>query len=263
MITFDKIVYKLCKKEWKILSIYEIWGIIDPDFKKWTTKNISLIYKTIYRLKATKIIIPIKNSLYFINNKKDYRDVDIIDNFYWDILKKVIIENIWNNYFVWNLKALELHLKDFSIPSEITIYCKDFESTISLTSQNKIIFKILTWWKKNLNKSIFAKLNVFTKKILINKISFKIANEELSLLDSLLIRNSTKKIDSYLINKFLNKFSRFLSRQVLWKLVDLKYITSINRLREISKETWNNQLYLHCLDIIKIEWWNCFLTSKK
>ncbi|MDD2487057.1 MAG: hypothetical protein PHS92_01690 [Candidatus Gracilibacteria bacterium] len=253
----------MCKKEGKVLTIYEIGNILDPDFKKGNEKNISSVYKIIYRLKALNMIIPIKNSLYFINNRKSFRDIDIIDSFYWQILKKVIADNTGNDYFIGNLKAIELNLKDYSIPEEIIIYCRDFEKTISLTSKNKIIFKTLAGGKKNPKNSIYPKIKAFTKKTIIDKLSFVVANEELSLLDSLLIRNNMKKIDTYLIDKFLNKYQKFLSREIMGKLVSLKYITSINRLREISKANGNNILYGYCLDIIKNEGGNCFLTVLK
>ncbi len=262
MINFDKIVNKLSKKEWKILTIYEIWSILDPDFRKLNEKNITSVYKLIYRLKACNMIIPIKNSIYFINNKKNHRNIDIIDNFYWKILKKIISEYCSNDFIIWNLKALELNLKDYSIPSEIIIYNKELNKSILLSQTNKIIFKKLSPWKKNLWVNIFTKFKTFTKKIKISWIIFTVADEELSILDSLLIRNNSEKINIYQVDKFLKKYSNFLSREKMWKLVSMKYITSINRLKELSKKYWYHSLYIDCLDIIKIEWWNCFLTQK-
>ena len=124
MIDFDKIVNKLSKKEWQILSLVEIWNIFDPDFRKWSTKNINSIYKIIYRLRALEIIIPIKNSLYFISNSKKIKDIEIIDLFYWKILKKIISDIVWSDYFIWNIKALELLLNDYGVSSRIIIYNK-------------------------------------------------------------------------------------------------------------------------------------------
>lgn len=262
MIDFDKIVNKLSKKEWQILSLVEIWSIFDPDFRRWSIKNINSIYKIIYRLKALNIIIPIKNSLYFISNWKKIKDIEIIDIYYWKILKKIISDTVWSEYFIWNIKALELLLNDFSINSKIIIYNKEVDKIITLSKNHKIIFKKLISWKKSENKNIFTKLKKYIKTININKINFRISWEELSILDSLLIRDNKNKIDSYLIKKFLNKYAKFLSREKLWELVSLKYITSINRLKEISTQNNHNSLYIQCLDIIKTQWWNCFLTGK-
>jgi len=262
MIDFDKIVNKLSKKEWQILSLVEIWSIFDPDFRKWSTKNISSIYKIIYRLKALDIIIPIKNSLYFVSNWKKIKDIEIIDLYYWKILKKIITDIAWSEYFIWNIKALEVLLNDYSVSPKIIIYNKEVDKIVTLSKKHKIIFKKLISWKKSENTNIFTKFKKFTKIININNIDLRISDEELSILDSLLIRDNKNKIDSYLINKFLNKYNLHLSREKLWELVKLKYITSINRLKEISVQNNYNSLYTHCLDIIKREWWNCFLTKR-
>lgn len=262
MIDFDKIVNKLSKKEWQILTIFEIWSIFDPDFRRWSTKNINSIYKIIYRLKAINVIIPIKNSLYFISNWKKIKDIEIIDIYYWKILKKIIGDIVWSEYFIWNIKALELLLSDYGVSPRIIIYNKEIDKIITLSKNHKIIFKKLISWKKSENANIFTKLKKYTKTININKINLRISDEELSILDSLLIRDNKNKIDSYLINKFLNKYAKFLSREKLWELVKLKYITSINRLKDISDQNNHKSLYIHCLDIIKTQWWNCFLSKK-
>ncbi len=262
MITFNKIVNKLCKMEWKILNLIEIWRIFDPDFWIKNKFKVKSIYKIIYRLKANNIIIPIKNSLYFINNKKTYRDIDIIDKYYWSILKKIIWENAWQDYFIWWNKALELLLKDYSLQNKVIVYTKDVQKNISISENHFVLFKTIKSWWKTQNKNIFSKFLPYTKKINIDGIIFRISQEELSLLDSLIIRNNEEKIDNYLINRFIKKFSKFLSRESLWKLVSLKYITSINRLKLLSKELKENELYNKCLDIVKVEGWNCFINLK-
>lgn len=262
MITFEKIVHKLWKMEWEIITYKDIWLIIDPDFLKNNQKYKDKVYKIIYRLKSNQIIHPIRNSLYYICNKKEVKEVDIIDSFYWKIVKKIIQENTMWDYIIWWNKSLELYLKDFSIQNQLIVYTKDIEKIITISKDHKIIFKNIKWWQKNKKLDNFTFLKKFIKKIQIDSIQFNICNEELAILDTLLIRNNQSKINNYLIDKFLTKFSNYLDRDIMWLLVSYRYITSINRLRVITQQKKNSWLYEKCLDIIKKEWWNCFLAIK-
>lgn len=262
MITFDKIVKKLLKYENSILNIKDIWEIIDPDFSSWNKKHIAEIYKTIYRLKSNNLIFPIKSWLYYINYDKNVRKIDIIDNNYWKIIKKIIIDETAWDYIIWWDKSLEVHLKDYSIHNTLIVYTKNINKTIGISWNLRVKFIILKAWKKNSNKYNFNYLHKFSQKTSINGIDFCIAWEEFSILDSLIINNIKNWIDNYQIAKFLKKYSNYLDRDILWALVKYRYISSINRLRIISKNNDNVYLYKICLDIIKKEWANCFLTLK-
>lgn len=261
MITFNKIVNKLWKLDWKILSIYDIWDIIDPDFSKWNKKHIQEIYKIIYRLKSNNIITTLKNWLYFISLNSSIREVDIIDSHYWDIVSKIIKDETNWTYFIWWNKSLELHLKDYSIQNKLIVYTKDIQKIININSILRIQFKIFSPWK-NSKKFSFNSLNKYLTKISINNINFLVAWEELALLDSLILADNKLWIDNYLILKYLKKFEKYLSRERLWEIVRIKYISAINRLRIIAQNNKLEKLYQACLDIIKKEWANCFLSLK-
>lgn len=106
------------------------------------------------------------------------------------------------------------------------------------------------------------KLLHFTKTIEIDEIILRIANEELALLDALLIHKSEEGINTYLLEKFVKKFSKTLKREILGQLVSLKYLTAINRLRVLAKKLKEDSLYGQCLDIIRQEGANCFVSIK-
>lgn len=257
MIHFDKIVKKLINSSEDIFSLNDIWSIIDPDFSKWKSTYSTLIYKTIYRLKSNKIIISIKNWLYVINRWQNFN----IDDYYWQIALKIIKSETQWDYFISSSKALEFHLKDYSIQNKLIVYTKYIQKTIIISPDFKIYFK--TFSIPTLKNYSYSKLiNENTSKITYNSLIFKISNLELSLLDSL-IESHNNKINAYIIEKFLKKYKSLLNRDILGNLVKIKYITSINRLRSISQELHYEDLYLKCLDIIKVEWANCFLTIKK
>lgn len=92
---------------------------------------------------------------------------------------------------------------------------------------------------------------------------FRIACPELALLDTLVLRDAHTGIDQYLVEKFLKRSSKTLSRETLGALVSLKYITAINRLRSIAQGMGNTPLYEMCVDIIKQEGGGCFVSGKK
>jgi len=77
------------------------------------------------------------------------------------------------------------------------------------------------------------------------------------------MRDMENGIDQYLVEKFLKRSSKILRREVLGKLVSLKYITAINRLRSIAKDMNNMPVYEMCIDIIKCEGGGCFVSSGK
>jgi hypothetical protein len=64
------------------------------------------------------------------------------------------------------------------------------------------------------------------------------------------------------VEKFLRKYEKSLDKWILAKLVEIRYITAMNRLRALTKDLWMNTLYRHSLDIIAREWKWCFLTVK-
>jgi len=261
MITFDKIVHKLWKQMWKIFSIEDIWDIFDPDYSIWNKKHKTEIYKIIYRLKSSNVIFPLKNWLYYINNGLDVREIDIIDNNYWQIVQKIIKDESEWNYFIWWNKSLELHLKDYSIQNKLIVYTKDIQKTVQINSNYLIMFKTFKPWVSS-KKFSFNYLKQYLSKIQINNINFLVAWEELALLDSLLLADNKLWIDNYLILKYLKKFEKYLSREKLWEIVRIKYISAINRLRIITQNNKLDNLYKICLDIIKNEWANCFLSLK-
>ncbi|MDD2516273.1 MAG: hypothetical protein PHF46_03025 [Candidatus Gracilibacteria bacterium] len=260
MITFDKIVKKLSKSEGKIFDMYDIGKIIDPDFSPDNKKNINKVYKTIYLLKASGAIFPIKNSLFYINTKNVKLDENhVVDDNYWKILKKIISTNIIGNCHIGGIKSLEILLKDYSLPEEIVVYNKDLNKKWKISKKCSVTFKSIKSGAKSDNKNIFNKFFNFVENVEIEGINFKVAGKELALLDSLIIQ-SGDGINYYLINKFLKKYHNSLNYDILSELVRLRYITSINRLRKMAQEGGYDELYKKTLEIIKNAGSGCFMS---
>jgi len=253
MIVFDKIVKKLFKKRWKVISKNDIFEIIDPELKsKYSTK----LDKIIYTLKSQKILMPIKAWIYIVPDDDDFKlnKIDLLEKYFYKLLKKYITTNCQNHYYIsWN-KSLEIHLKDYSVPDKIYIVNRNINKKI-IVWDYQIIFKQIKSNIKGKSINIYNKLSKMTKTCDIDWIKFKISNLELSLLENSLVIDNENWVNLYLINKALKKYHNYLDKDNFYYIWSInKYIMSFNRLKELSKNI-DRELYEVFLDIIKINWW--------
>lgn len=232
MLNFHKLVNKLLKKSWKILFRNDIFEIIDPDFQE---KNITKLNKIIYRLKWEGVIKVIRNGVYVVPNEEDkfLNEVDILDKYYFKLAKKYITENVWASYFIAWKKSLEFYLKDYSLPEKLLVINRSLNKKIKVWDY-EIIFKTIKWNVKGKSSNIYNRLSNFVITEQYDDISFKIANLELSLLESAIISN-WEWIDISLVNKALKKYKKVIKFDTILELWNLRYISSINRLKDLSK----------------------------
>ena len=253
MLVFDKIVKKMLTKWWKILFKKDIFEIIDPEQKPEFQNKLD---KVIYRLKSLWIIIPIKSGVYIIPSEEDKKlnKIDLIEKYYLKLLKKYITYYVWSEYFISGQKSLEFHLKNYEIPEKIFIINRNLNKKIKIWNY-EIIFKTISAKdKKNKKINFYNFLKKYLDKKNIENIEFKISCLELSLLESCLVWDTENWIDFGLINKAIKKYHSILNKNIFYDIADYKYIMSVNRLKEISKNI-DRDLYEVFLDIIKKNWW--------
>jgi len=252
MISFNKIVKKLLKKWWKVIFKEDIFEIVDPEKKE---KYRSIVDKLIYRLKAEKIIISLKSWIYIVPSKGDLllNKIDLIDKYYFALLKKYIIFYVWNAYYISWQKALEFHLKDYSVPDKIFIINRWLTKKIKIWSY-EIIFKTISWRIDRKKINLYSKMQKFITLKHIEELDFKISCLELSLIESALVWNNNTWIDFALLNKAIKKYCWVLKSEIFYSIWIYKFIMSFNRIKEISRNI-DKDLYEIFLDIIKINWW--------
>lgn len=251
MINFDKIVKKMLNNWWNIIFKDDIFELIDPEKK---SKYKLYLDKVIYRLKAENIIISIKAWVYIIPSDEDLKlnNIDLIDKYYLKLIKKYIISLLNNDYYIsWN-KALEFHMKDFSIPEKVFIITRNLNKKIKIGNY-EIIFKTVSYNdnlknKKNIN--LYSKLSNFVEIKTIDWIWFKISNLELSLVETALISDNNLGLNLNLLNRAIKKYSKVFDKSIFYEIGKYKFSMSFNRLKEISKSL-DRELYLVFLDIIK------------
>lgn len=256
MISFDKIVNKLYEKKWNILTILDIQDTFySPD-----EKGRIQAYKVVSRLKKNGILLPIRHGIFYVKKSELENIVDIIDENYWKIVRAIISEeNLGQSYFISGIASLHIHMRIYSAPDTLTLYTNEITKNIKITPNSTIKFSTISTWKSLKNTNAYNRLSKFVMRVELDGISMRIATRELALLEWL-SHGKTSKEDMILILKFLKKFEKTLDLEILGKLVSVRYITAINRLREIAKNNGFERLYAGCIQIIAREWKWCFLT---
>ncbi len=251
MIDFNKIVSKLLKRWWNIILKEDIFEIIDPEKKPEYQAQVD---KTIYRMKSEWIILSLKSGVYIIPDEKDkkLREIDLIDKYYLKLLKRYITLYTGSHGYISWRKALQIHMKDFSIPEKIIITNRDTDKKIMIWNYI-IVFKTISWKIEKKKINLYSKLEPYVENISIEWIHFKIANLELSLLEWSTITDGDG-VDIQLLNKAVKKYSSTLDKNIFWDLGKYKFIMSLNRLKEIAKPL-DEELYMCFLDIIKQNGW--------
>lgn len=205
----------------------------------------------------------LRNGLFLIGTPIDEKsEIELIEKHYWDIARAYIAREARSEYFIGGAKALEFHISDMSTPAVLIVYTRSVSKQVILSPNHKLVFKMRETGKRS-TANLFTRLQPFVVKKSVGSVELKVLSHEAALLDMLLLQNSGGTLDDYLAVKFLRKYHGALSREILGRLVELRYISSINRLREIAKNEGYEALYRNCVSVIRDEGAGCFLTSKK
>ena len=242
----------MLKKWWKILFKQDIFEIIDPEKKPEYQNSVD---KTIYKLRAKWVIYSLRAGVYIVPSDDDRKlnRVDLIEKYYLKLLKKYISYFVWSSYYIsWN-KALEFHLKDFSVPEKIYIITRNLNKKVKVWDY-EIVFKTISGRSDGKKINLYTKMQEFVDYKQVEGLEFKISNLELSLLESAQISDSVEGLDFQLLNKAIKKYSNELDHEVFREIWKYKFVMSLNRLKEISKHI-NTDLYECFLDIIKQNGW--------
>jgi len=252
MINFNKIVNKLSKRWWKIIFKDDIFEIIDPERKP---EKENYLNKTIYKLRASNLIIPLKSGVYIFPEVEDLKlnEIDLIEKYYLKLLKKYITHFVWSDYFISGNKALQIHLKDYSVQKKIHIINRNLDKKVKVWDY-EIIFKTIIWTEKGKKINLFSKFSKFVDVKQIDLMDFKISSLELALLQTALVTDNEEGIDINLLTKTIKKYSKYFKKETFKELAKFKFVMSFNRLKEISKNIDKN-LYEVFLDIIKKNGW--------
>ncbi|UFX82649.1 hypothetical protein [Candidatus Absconditicoccus praedator] len=228
---FNNVVKKILKSKNKIVSTQKIKKIVQNILD--TNYNDSKAYKIIYYLKNRGYIVSIKKNIFFVKDPNtEITEEDLIEKYYWDILKNHCKENFDKDRYIGGIKALQLNINDFSIPEEIQIINPNKQAKEVVLSGKYVNFKKYKTGKEN----IFKKLKKHTNKTKIGKNVFQYSCIELALLESLYSPDIiVEKYNQELTKKILKKYKKIIDYKVIEKIIDLgKYHTSINRLYKIS-----------------------------
>ena len=252
MLSFDKIVNKMLKNWWKVFLKDDIFEIVDPE-RKPEYKN--QVDKIIYRLKAEWVIISLKAGVYIVPNEDDLKlnSIDLLERYYFKMLKKYIVFYAGSDYFISGRKSLEFHMKNFEVPEKIFVVTRNINKKLTIWNL-EIIFKTISWKIHGTKVNLYSKLSEFVIIKNIENSDFKISCLELSLIESALVNDTELWVPVELLSKTIKKYSSIFDRELFYKIWKFKFSMSFNRLKEIAKPI-DRELYEVFLDIIKKNGW--------
>lgn len=223
----------LSKKNNKILSSRELKNLLLPIMEQKTWHQ--TIYKITHQLKNSGYIVSIKKDLYYIKKPDEQIDESaLLSLYFWTLVvsqSKLLHQSKW---YIWWLKALELHLWNSDPDNNIHIYNNTKNSIERIMFQYDITYKY--YQLKDISFNRF--LSSYTLPYTINKKWMRISCIELAILETL-YNTPTEKIwyCNELIAKTFKKYKktlRFDTREHI--LRTQKYHTSINKLYDITRK---------------------------
>lgn len=244
---FDIIVKNLFKYKNKLIEIDKIKDIVKKILDSEYSENKA--YKMIYHLKNKWYLLNLKKGLFLVKNpEKKYQEQQLLEMFYWSIVKRHCKEFANNKWYIWGIKALELNITNFDIPEELLIINEQKQSLETLMFEKQVSFKTYESGDKNLF-NIFKK---FTKNMYVWKNVFPIANIELAILESLYNPSVVNRwYTEELIKKIIRKNRKNLDLTVFEEILKSgKHHSSVNRLYKISLSI-DPELSENLKDIIK------------
>lgn len=246
----DIFVKKLNEKMWKLLlrsDLVEIWTLA------WGSKSRSAY--GIGKAKNQGIIHSIGTGIFIVEESKK----PDFDEIYWQIIALLIREYSPSGAIIAHEKSMELHLRNYEIPEKLVLYTRDTDKRIPI-GWYQVEFRTLKTWEKTGVKNMYHILKNMSEEIMIDGVKLRHLSLEASLLDVGSLRHHETGIAESLILRFLAKYATKLSREVLGELVNYRYIRAINRIRALTKTHGYEKLYEDSLDIIRREWWGCYLS---
>jgi len=153
---FNILVKKLSKYKNKVIDITQLKqllkNILDADYKD------SKTYKNIYYLKNRGYLISLKKDLFFVKSPdQNIEEEELLQRFYWKFLKDTLNKTIGRDWYIGDLKALEIHMANYQIPDKIVIVNPIKKSTEVILLGKKAVLK-----KFDTNGNIYPKIKKFT-----------------------------------------------------------------------------------------------------
>lgn len=244
----DIFVKKLSEKKWKILTreaIAEIWSLSGGSKSRFAYG--------LGKVKNQSLITSLGWGLYSLGS-----DFTEWDSHYWQIVAMLLLRYSPSGGIIAHEKSMEYHLHNYEIPKCLVLYTRDTDKRVHI-GEYDIHMRTLKTWEKSGIKNMYRILLDASLEGAIDGIKLRFLSLEASLLDVASLRIHESGIAEDLILRFLSRYAKKLSREKLWVLIQYRYIRAINRIRALSKTHGYTDLYAMCLDIIKKEWWGCYL----
>lgn len=190
-------------------------------------------YKLIYHLKNKWYLYSLKKEIFCITHPDHASwEEELIEHYYRPILQHHASQ-MAKKWYIWWIKALELHYDNIDIPEQILVVNSEKQSIDTVIAGKLIHAKTYTHQGKNLFPAFLA----CTERKKIGKQTYTIACKELAMLEALFSYDPTTDRYAYeYIKKTLKKYEPNLE-VIEYILQAGKHHTSVNRFLELIKLT--------------------------
>ncbi len=181
-----------------------------------------------------------------------------IDDLYWQIIVLLARLHAPSGAVIGGEKALEIRMKNYSIPNLLILYTRSTQARITLVDGRKIHFRTLQSGEKSGRKNLFTRL-IDAGEPLDNSPLLILPTKELALLEFLSLREHEVGIQESTLLAFLDREHTRMDGDVLNFWVQYRYIRAMNRLRVVARDQGYDALYQKTLRAIKEQGGGCFL----
>ena len=185
----------------------------------------------------------------------------MVEDAYWKIVRKLLFSNGIEGVIA-GPKAIEIHLRDLSIPDILIVYTTDTNAVWNISDRHKVVVKTAKTGEKTGRGNAYSVFRKMSETVEVGGVRLRVAGIEHALLDALITHKGIAKASGeHSVKKAVSKYSKTVDREKLGKLVSCKYLTAVNRLRTIARDSGKTDLYEKPLEVVKFEGGNCFVSS--
>ncbi len=238
-IDFDKIVQKMRKKWQKLWTVSDLEAV----FSQWNTLTKNTLYKYIHRLLVGEVIVSIRKWLYLskMNPPLDPED------FYWQIVKKILAENYLGQGIITGEKALAFDLKDYSLPEVLPVAVSRNPGKVTILWNYLLIAQVI---RSDTRKTLYGLVKKYAIRVDMDDSSLLVTSPEHAILESLTVRFWNDITDTSVLERWLKKNHTRLREEVFADFIPHRYISGLNRLKYIASDLHIDSLYKMCVRLI-------------
>jgi hypothetical protein len=96
-----------------------------------------------------------------LQEDRELNELDLIEKYYYQFLKKFITQNVGSEYFISGKKSLEFHMKNYEIPEKILVMNRSLNKKVMIGNYT-IVFKTSSTTLQSKKLNLFSRLKALS-----------------------------------------------------------------------------------------------------